>query len=196
MECVICNENILEDQPKIELLCEHVYHTECFLHDNYHLPVNRVRCNQCNETENDEYENNDTDLINLLWESNTNFKESIIAYNKSLKNRNKTLQQLRSKIKSIVNANDFSSYITIMKNKLNEMKNLVKNSEEYKSSNSQQKSIIYKSNKIFQTWNIPVYTIYHVLRNNETAQEHVKAPIYRSGLSRIMSKFTPRFNKF
>ena len=83
-----------------------------------------------------------------------------------------------------------------MKNKLNEMKNLVKDSEEYKSSITQERSIAHKSRKIFQTWNIPIYTICKVLQNNETAQKHVSAHKSRGSISRIMHKFIPRFNKF
>ena len=205
MDCVLCHENILEDQPKIELLCEHIFHTECWLRHNRGGFINRTRCNECNEPivpdnmliPNDDADKaRDTDIINLLWESDTNFKESVINHNTGLKNRKKGLQQLISKIKSIVNDNDFSSYITIMKNKLNEMKNLVKDSEEYKSSITQDRSIAHTSRKIFQTWNIPIYTICNVLRKNEIAHKYIKAHINRYSISRIMRKFIPRFNKF
>jgi hypothetical protein len=203
----ICHENILEEQIQIELLCGHKYHTECWLRHNRRLRMYDVRCCECNEhiipddmmlTADNGNENidTDTDIINLLWESDTNFKESVINYNTGLKNRNKTLQQLRAKIKSIVNNCDFSSCITIIKNKLNEMKSLVKDSEEYNSSITQERSIANKSRKIFQTWNVPIYTICKVLRNNDTAQKHVTAHKNRYSVSRIMSKFIPRFNKF
>jgi hypothetical protein len=75
--CWRCNEEMREDQPKIQLLCQHSMHTNCFLqilHLNYPCPFCNEPMNPNEVVHEEQQEQTEESRIQTLYENDNAFQ--------------------------------------------------------------------------------------------------------------------------
>jgi hypothetical protein len=203
MDCTICNET-KEGAPKIELLCRHSFHTECWISQNIGHGLNGIRCRTCTEyIVPDElhlafthltqvHETDKSEIINYLLESDEEFRNTLIDIRKANSKQGSYLKKLYSKVKHELKNEDMLTHVSILKNKLKELKSEIKESEEYKNLSSADRSYVAKTGKLFRQWGINLFEVRRALINNVNERKYLSAQVSRMRTARIMRRI--RYN--
>jgi len=138
MNCTICNEEITADAKKIELLCDHTFHTKCWLTRNMRYRINHIQCDTCTDyLISDEMYLTDADIVyaenmKLLFNTNNAFKNDLRdIHDSSVKSRASNVK-LKKKQRMFLKNQDIIECVNILKNKLKELKKGLKETPEYK----------------------------------------------------------------
>ena len=202
MDCTICNE--VREVARIQLLCGHSFHTDCWLRNNgMHGGLAGIRCNDChtfiipdeihNEIQNGEDDNSKDSIIKFLWETNDDFKANLFELFNIIKTQNKSLSFLNKRAE-ILNLN---SELLECKNKLKltlaELNKEYKKTEEYKYSVKIGRTYNKKMNDFLRTWGCNLWEIKTALRditgNRNIANNILNLRFGPYKLNRLKNKF-------
>jgi hypothetical protein len=202
MDCTICNE-IKEDAPKMELLCGHSFHTECWIGRHVGHGLNGIRCGTCNEyivpdelhvgfTNLTQVQESDkSNIIKYLLESDEEFRKTLLDIRKMSSKRSSYVKKLYAKVKDEIKNEEMLIHVSFLKNRLKEIKSELKESEDYKTLNSVDRSCTAKVNKLHRRWGITVYEACRALSNTENKKYLPTIP-FRIRLARILGRI--RYN--
>lgn len=178
-----------EAAPKITLLCEHVFHTRCFLIDSVrdHIDTAHFLCNVCNTqiitTQMYEEANpptSTTDCDNLA-ESSEEFRMGIKNIVDKYKGLMKTQKLMNTKIKTIVQ--EYKTYvkpqISMLKNYIKSKKKLIKELDEYKTTQKELRTFKSSVTRFCGTHNIDEYDLRRYLRRNRYIIVNRSSRFYR-----------------
>jgi len=175
MNCNSCNNVLEEAQPKITLLCEHVYHTRCFLVNSARDNIGEFSCNVCDAQiitpEIYEEANPPTTTVECdnLAESSEEFRTGINNIVAKYKGLMKTQKQMNAKIKTIVQ--EYKTYvkpqILMLKNYIKSRKKLIKELDEYKATRKELTSFKSSVTRFCGTHNINEYDLRRYLRRTK-----------------------------
>jgi len=199
MDCTICNE-IKVGAPKIELLCRHSFHTECWIGQNVGNGLNGIRCRTCTEyIVPDElhlgfthltqvHETDKSEIINYLLESDEEFRTTLIDIRKVNTKRGSYLKKLYTKVNHELKNEDMLIHVSILKNKLKELTNEIKQSEEYKNLTSADRSYTAKTGKLHRQWGINLFEVRRALINNVNNKKYLPTEVHGMRIARIMRR--------
>ena len=185
--CGMCDKAFEEGQKKIELLCDHIFHTECFIQRgvqyNY---VPDIECYTCrariipdevierNEIFRDEQGINN--VIQFTFESNDDFKKDLKGLQASAKEDSAAAKEFNLK-----NKNHFKEFksetataVSFLKLKVQEAKNKVKATDEYKALKNAEKNFRARMKVFRRKWGMSFYHVRRALHGNDAARPYLK----------------------
>jgi hypothetical protein len=200
MDCTICNE-IKEDVPTIELLCEHTFHTECWLRRSGGAgTLGGLRCATCNafvipdelhaeiEIGNNQ-ENTTTDIVKIMWAENEDFKKFLLESMKKWKNHKKSSTILNKKANELLKNEELLEYKQIIKAKLAELHKELMESPEYKEAMRNQRINMAVGTTLNRVWGVTGWDVRHALKEEPEIQTYIKGRVWTHRLARVMGKF-------
>ena len=204
MNCTICNEVKDADTPKIQLLCGHDFHTECWLRSNGVVGLGGITCRTChayvipeqmhNELEGAANPESKHEIIKFLWESNDDFKLFLNDSATAVKNLKGSLNALAAKTKELLNNEELLEYRGVLRDKLSELQKEFMECEEYRVAKSYERVYNNKLKKLHLTWGVSVWDLKSALEGVESAVPLVKRWLSVRGLwrhrpARAVNKF-------
>jgi len=200
MDCTICNE-IKEDVPTVELLCEHTFHTECWLRRSGGAgTLGGLRCATCNafvipdelhaeiEIGNNQ-ENTTTDIVKLMWAENEDFKKFIIESMKKWKNHRKSSNLLKKKGNELLKNEELLELRQLMKTKLAELHKELTESPEYKEAMRNQRINMAVGTTLNRLWGISGWDVRNALKDEAEVQALIQGRSWTHRLARVIGKF-------
>lgn len=204
MNCTICNEVREADTPKIQLLCGHDFHTECWLRSNGAAGLGGITCRTChayvipeqmhNELEAAINPDSKDEIIKLLWETNDDFQLFLSDSCTTVKNFKKSLKILSAKTNELLKNDELSQYKGMIQTKISELQKELMGSEEYKTAKSYERQYNSRVKKLHLTWGLSVWNIKSALEGVESASPLVKKwlsvrGLWRNRPARLLNKF-------
>jgi hypothetical protein len=204
MNCTICNEVKDAETPKIQLLCGHDFHTECWLRSNGVVGLGGITCRTChayvipeqmhNELEGAANPESKNEIIKFLWEKNDDFKVFLSDSCISVKNLKGSLKALTTKTNELLNNEDLLHYRGILRDKVIELQKELIASEEYRLAKSYERVYHNRVKKLHLTWGFSVWELRSALEGVESAMPLVKRWLSVRGLwrhrpTRVLNKF-------
>lgn len=201
MDCTICNEAKDAATPKMELLCGHTFHTECWLRSSQGVgTIGGLRCTTCNtylipdemqlEFENQHFENGiNHDIVKLMWHENEDFKKFLTESMTKWKNHKKSSTLLKKKATELLKDEELIEYRQIIKVKLGELQKELMESTEYKEAMRNQRLNTAVAGTLIRVWGVTGWDVRTALRDEPEIQALVKGRTWTHRLQRIMNKF-------
>jgi hypothetical protein len=194
MNCTICNEEIAVDAKKIELLCNHTFHTECWLNNNMTRRLTQVQCTACMDyvVPAEMYQTNQ-DVLNIenikfLFNSDDLFKNDLSDIHKISVKSKVSYAKLKRKRNLFLKNPEIIEYVDTVKNKLKEMKKELKESLEYKESFKNNKVFLNKIKNFTEKWGVTLYNVRSVIGVTNETKKYLPDCAYTSP-STIMRYF-------
>jgi len=166
MSCSICTQDLLEEQQKITLLCNHGFHTNCFLTRYYNFFLSDIHCHSCNEivitatgTDEEAERKSKLDLV----------KSQLPIFHKLYKDLVKVRNKFHKKEKEI--HKEFKIFIkpqvSILKNYRDSKIKIIKQLDEYKNYTKIASKLKRKIKNVATKYNIDTYDINNYLERNK-----------------------------
>ena len=184
--CGMCNKPFEEGEKKIELLCNHTFHTECFIHagirDNY---IPDITCHTCsipfvpNEVieRNNMFHDEDNihTVLQFTFETNEDFRNDLKGLQAASRERIAAANQFNTK--NIIHMAEFkketATAVSFLKMKVDEAKKTVIATEDYKNMVKAQKKFLSRVTKFRHKWGTGIYNVRRALNGNDAAKQYL-----------------------
>ena len=192
------------EEATIRLLCDHQFHTECFLRQFAILNVAEIRCYSCNHhiTPNDFIEAADAtngeaaqnEVVKMMWDSEPRFKESLVNI-RALQNeltRDTTAANKRVRILKQQMEDEIDNSVQLIKAKVKEYKKKLATTDEYKAYMRSRKKYSAALNRMGTAWGVGVWRLRRALHNVAAAQPYLPTIRFRFGRCQLGREFNIR----
>jgi hypothetical protein len=207
-QCGMCDKPFEEGQKKIELLCDHTFHTECFIQmgvqENY---IPDLQCYTCRARivpdevieRNDMFRDEDGvhTVLQFTFETNDDFKKDLKALQAAAKEDTAAAKEIYLKSKSHLKEfkKETATAVSFLKLKVEEAKNKIKATEEYKNVTMTQKKYRARMGMFRRKWGTGIYNVRRALHGNDEAKSYLRGiPAYYGRHTNILRKFRIRVN--
>lgn len=197
--CLLCSKSweSTKDLPKIELLCNHIYHTTCYL--NFYEPygtcaqdgcgINSMRLAQRISENNKQVNESVTEVLLTRLSDDAEFKKHVKAYKATVRDVSKSIvlynRSVRFKHKQLIQKHIFS--IKQIQQDMNESYASLRDTEEASNCN--------KAVRKSRAYARKIYEKYHISLRDMRRQGLVRMPWYlRSLLEHHRQLNSPRYN--
>jgi hypothetical protein len=204
--CDMCDKAFEEGQKKIELLCDHTFHTECFVQRgiqyNY---IPDIQCYTCSaRIVPDEVierigmfqdELGINNVIQFTFETNDDFKNDLKGIQAAAKEDTAADKEFDLKNKKCFKEfkSETATAVSFLKLKVEEAKKKVKVTEEYKTLKNTKRNFLSRTKAFRRKWGMAFYHVRRVLHGNDAAKPYFKGiPEYYSRIIGGLWKFRIR----
>lgn len=204
MSCGICGNAMELTEPTIRLLCEHQFHTECFLRQFAINTVAETRCSSCNSyiTPNDYIEAAEgvhgeaaqNEVVQMMWNSEPRFKETLASI-RALQNeltRDTTAANKRVRILKQQMEDEIGESVELIKGKVREYKKKMAATDEYKAYMRSRKKYSAALNRMDTVWGVGAWRLRRALHNVAAAQPYLPTIRFRFGRCYLGREFNVR----
>jgi hypothetical protein len=190
MACGICDLQMADGEPTMTLMCNHKFHTLCFIRHYATTNLSDTRCRECNihvvpgdilqEAEalvNPESRN---EIIKFLWETDPDFKSDLKGlYSLKTEQKKQSIMCFRKQREILVKHNEeIEPVVDLMRDVVKKHKNEYKKSDEYIATKKVGTKYHLAKLKFNRRWGVRVWELRDSLKKIPGAEKYAKLTDY------------------